>query len=229
MARPKGSKNKPKAQPPAKAKAKPKPPAKAEPPDWLRKAMAPTKTPQKRGPRPTRVKEKAQTLAKAKRGKKPMATKPFYDPLDDPDLKAGTKDEALITPAPPKPDQSLPGNPIKPGKPAPLPGGGVAPEGKAGEPAPEQQFDEVQSGADIPDENIQMLIAGTLGGSGDNHASAKRIVERMHQANWTITKALDEGIGDTRSKAGKGKTDTSIKPDDRKAKEDDEDAKRAKY
>jgi hypothetical protein len=59
--------------------------------------------------------------------------------------------------------------------------------------APEQQSDEVQSGAEIPDENIQALIAGTLGGSGDHHAAARRIVERMHDARWVTTKALDEG------------------------------------
>jgi hypothetical protein len=173
------------------------------------------------GPKPRALKEKFQQQAKAKKGRKPMANKPHYDPMDDPDLRA--KDEALITPAPPKPDQTLPGNPIKPGKPAPLPGGGVAPEAKAGEPEPEQQFDEVQSGADIPDENIQMLIAGTLGGSGDHHAAAKRIVERMHQAEWVVTKALDEGIGDTRAKGRK--PNASIKPDERK---DDDDAKHAK-
>ena len=218
MSRPKGSKNKPKNKPPAKAKAKPKPPQKADPPDWLRKAMAPTKTPQKRGPKPKALKEKFQATAKTKRGKKPMANitkdQPLYDPEKDRDLRV--EDKALITPAP-KPDQTLPGNPIKPGKPAPLPGGGVLPEGKAGEPEPEQQFDEVQSGAEIPDENIQTLIAGTLGGSGDNHASAKRIVERMKEAQWVVTKALDAGTGDTLSAKGrKGKTDASIRPDDRK-------------
>src|SRR4029077_18876853 len=57
-----------------------------------------------------------------------------------------------------KPDQSLPGNPIKPGKPAPLPGGGVRPDNALPE-VPEEapKFDEVQSGAEIPDENLQML------------------------------------------------------------------------
>jgi len=216
-----------------KQKAKDKKPAKATKavakkaettPDWLRKAMA---IPPKRKGRPpgskNRPKIEPQTL---KRGKKPMANigkdqTPLYDPEKDPDFRA--KDEALITPAPPKPDQALPGNPIKPGKPAPLPGGGVLPEKKhkgtvlveEREPEPEHQFDEVQSGAEIPDENLQALIAGTMGGSGDNHAMAKRIVERMHQANWTNpTKALDEGTGDTRSKALK--PNASIKPNDRK-------------
>lgn len=243
MGRPKGSKNKPKAQPPAKAGKVGKVgkvATKAEPPDWLRKAMTPAKTPQKRGPKPKALKEKFQQQAKAKRGKTPMANKPHYDPMDDPDLRA--KDDALITPAPPKPDQALPGNPIKPGKPAPLPGGGVAPEAKAAEPAPEQQFDEVQSGAEIPYENAETLIAGTLGGSGDAHANAQRILLRFEEALWVISKALDAGIGDTRSKnakrhaswkprpedlkkddqkdadavKGKGKTDASIRPDDRK-------------
>jgi len=130
----------------------------------------------------------------------PLPTDPGYG---KPDIAAG------------RPDQSLPGNPIKPGKPAPLPGGGVRPDNALPEePEAAPRFDEVQSGAEIPDENMQMLIAGTLGGSGDHHAAAKRIVERMHQANWTTTKALDEGIGDTRAKGRK--PNASVRPDDRK-------------
>ena len=93
MGRPKGSRNKPNK---AQAKAKAKPPQKADPPDWLRKAMQPAKTPQKRGPRPAAVKEKAQTLAKAKRGKRTMANKPHYDAMDDPDLRAGERSDAPI-------------------------------------------------------------------------------------------------------------------------------------
>ena len=115
-----------------------------------------------------------------------------------------------------RPDQSLPGNPIKPGKPAPLPGGGVRPDNALPE-VPEEapKFDEVQSGAEIPDENMQMLIAGTMGGGGDHHAMAKRIVERMKEAKWVTTKAADAGSGDT----AKGKS---------KAKGKDEDAADAK-
>jgi hypothetical protein len=83
------------------------------------------------------------------------------------------------------------------------------------EPEAAPKFDEVQAGAVIPDENIQMLIAGTMGGSGDHHAMAKRIVERMKEAKWVTTKAADAGSGDTRKSKAKGK-------------DDDEDAKRAK-
>ena len=64
------------------------------------------------------------------------------------------------------------------------------------EPAP--KFDEVQSGAEIPPENAEILIAGTLGGCGDHHAQARRILERFVEANWTISKGLDEGTGDTK-------------------------------
>lgn len=205
MAKAKAKQPKLKAKDKKPAKAAKSPAKKAEAAfDWLRRVAVP---PKPKG-RPLGSKNKPRIepqQAKAKRGKKPMANigkdQPLYDPEKDRDLRA--KDEAL------------PGNPIKPGKPAPLPGGGVLPEGKAGEPEPEQQFDEVQSGAEIPDENIQMLIAGTLGGSGDNHASAKRIVERMHQANWTVSKALDAGSGDTLSARGR-KPNASTRPDDRK-------------
>jgi len=208
MARPKGSKNKPKdkkveAKPKAKAKAKVKPPQKAEPPDWLRKAMAPTRTRQKRGPRTAAVKEKAQTLAKAKRrGRKPMATnKPLYDPMDDPDLRAPDPKDVKL-------DQSLP---PKQHKPTPL----VAEV----EPEPAPLFDEVAAGEAIPYDNVEMLIAGTLGGSGDNHASAKHILGRFAEANWLITKG-DEGtpagrsIKSRKEADAKGKKET--KDEDRK-------------
>jgi hypothetical protein len=207
MGRPKGAKNKskgkaveakPKAK--AKAKAKAKPPTKAEPPDWLRKAMAPTKTPQKRGPRPKAVKEKAQALAKAKRGRKPMATnKPLYDPMDDPDLRAPDPKDVKL-------DQSLP---PKQHKPTPLV--------EEAEPEPAPLFDEVAAGEAIPYDNAEMLIAGTLGGSGDHHASAKHILGRFAEANWLITKG-DEGtpagksIKARKDADAKGKT----KDDDRK-------------
>jgi hypothetical protein len=130
-----------------------------------------------------------------------MATKPLYDPLDDPDLKA--KDEALITP-PPKQHK---GTPL------------VAER----EVEPEQQFDEVQSGAVIPDENMQALIAGTMGGSGDHHAMAKRIVERMKEAKWVTSKALDEGNID--ALGSKRKPNASIKPDDKKDERKDDERK----
>jgi hypothetical protein len=206
--------------------------------------MQPAKTPQKRGPKPKALKEKFQQQAKAKRGKKPMANKPHYDPMDDPDLRAGDAKgdapgwESPIKPpdtslkpgnqlpgapdntlpgAGGKPDQSLPGNPIKPGKPAPLPGGGVRPDNALPEqPEEAPKYDEVASGEVIPAENAQMLIAGTLGGSGDNHASAKRILARFEEAGWEVRKALDEGTGDTR----KGKSKAKGKD------EDEADAKR---
>jgi len=117
-----------------------------------------------------------------------------------------------------KPDQSLPGHPTKPGKPAPLPGGGVRPDNALPE-VPEEapKYDEVQSGAVIPDENMQMLIAGTMGGGGDHHAMAKRIVERMKEAKWVTTKAADAGSGDTAKAKGKakGKDDDERKDDKR--------------
>ena len=171
-----------------------------------------------------------------------MATKP-YDPTDDPDLKAGEKGDAPgwespikppggivkppLLPTDPgygkpaidaglRPDQSLPEHPTKPGKPAPLPGGGVRPDNALPE-VPEEapKFDEVQSGAVIPDENLQMLIAGTMGGSGDHHAMAKRVVERMKEVKWVTSKAADAGTGDT------AKAKKSAKKD-----EDEADAKR---
>jgi hypothetical protein len=121
-----------------------------------------------------------------------------------------------------RPSQGLPGAPgtkpvdPRPGKPAPLPGGGVRPDNALPEePEAAPRFDEVQSGAPIPDENMQMLIAGTMGGSGDHHAMAKRIVERMKEAKWVTNKAADEGNIDALSAKGR-KPNASIKPDDRK-------------
>ena len=118
---------------------------------------------------------------------------PVYDPEKDPDLKAAEKTRQQLKEE--RDREALPAEEQVKLKGTPL----VV----YAEPEPAPTFDEVQSGADIPDENIEALIAGTLGGSGDNHASAKRIVERMHEAKWTVTKALDEGIGDTRAKKGK--------------------------
>jgi hypothetical protein len=209
-------------------------------PDWLRKAMTKPVTPSKPKGRPPGSKNKPkiepQTL---KRGKKPMAMKPHYDPLDDPDLRADAKgDVPIVDPKPPggydkpgnqlpgapdntlpgaggKPDQSLPEHPTKPGKPAPLPGGGVRPDNALPEPEEPASFDEVQSGAVIPDENMQALIAGTMGGGGDHHAMAKRIVERMKEAKWVTHKAADEGNIDALSAKGR-KPNASIKPDERK-------------
>jgi hypothetical protein len=260
MARPKGSKNKPKDKPPAKAKAKVKPPAKAEPPDWLRKAMA---VPPRRKGRPPGTKNNRPKIepqqAKAKRGKKPMATKPHYDPLDDPDLRAGDAkgDAPIVDPKPPggylpdnkpgnqlpgtpdntlpggsgKPDQSLPGNPIKPGKPAPLPGGGVAPDNALPEePEPEPLFDEVAAGEAIPPENAQALIGGTLGGGGDHHADAKRILERMaNEANWLLVKGPDDTPAGKALKAKREAREKAEKEAE-KARKDakDKDAKGAK-
>jgi len=215
-----------------KQKAKDKKPAKATKavakkaatPDWLRKAMA---IPPKHKGRPPGSKNRPKIepqQAQAKRGKKPMATKPHYDPLDDPDLRADTKGDApgwespikppdtslkpgnALPGSPARPDNALPEHPTKPGKPAPLPGGGVRPDNALPEePEAETKFDEVQSGAVIPDENMQMLIDGTMGGSGDHHAMAKRIVERMKEAKWVTSKAADAGSGDTRKSKAKGK------------------------
>jgi len=111
-----------------------------------------------------------------------MAIKPHYDPLDDPDLKAGEKGDApgwespikppdtslkpgnALPGAPARPDNALPEHPTKPGKPAPLPGGGVRPDNVLPEePEPEQTYDEVAAGEAIPPENAQALIAGTIG------------------------------------------------------------------
>ena len=212
MARPKGSKNKPKAKPPAKAKAKVKPPAKAEPPDWLRKAMAPTKTRQKRGPRPTAVKEKAQTLAKAKRGKKPMAVnKPIYDPMDDPDLRAPDAANPTL-------DQSLPPKPSK-GTPLVL----------APEPEPTPLFDEVLAGEAIPYDNAEMLIAGTLGGGGDHHADAKRILGRMVEANWLLTKGTEGSAAGMAIKARKEADAKRAKETEARARKEGDDPGRDEW
>jgi hypothetical protein len=211
-------KPKPKAKP-AKALAKKSPNKSQDPsPDWLRKAMHTAPKPKGRPPGSKNKPKTPQT--QAKKGRKPMAIKPHYDPTDDPDLRAGTKGDApVIDPKPPgyrppdysieAPDQSLPENPVRPGQPLPLPGGGVRPDNALPEPEEEApKYDEVASGEVIPPENAQMLIAGTLGGSGDNHASAKRILERFTEAGWELRKALDADTGDTkRAKGKKGKED----------------------
>lgn len=191
---------------PAKANTKAKPPQKTEMPDWLRKAMA---IPPKRKGRPPGTKntrtEPSPQQAKAKRGKNSMANKPLYDPLDDPDMRAGAKGEAPGWESPIKPpntglgpDNTLPGGGAGTKPVQPRPGGGTAPDNTLPEPEGPASFDEVASGEIIPAENAQMLIAGTLGGSGDNHASAKRILERFVEAGWELRKALDAGTGDTR-------------------------------
>jgi hypothetical protein len=145
-------------------------------PDWLRKAMA---VPPKRKGRPpgsrNRPKIEPQQV-QAKRGRKPMATsKPLYDPMDDPDLRAPDPKDVKL-------DQSLP--PPKQHGPTPLV--------LEAEPEPAPLFDEVAAGEAIPYDNAEMLIAGTLGGSGDNHASAKHILGRFAEANWLITKGTDD-------------------------------------
>jgi hypothetical protein len=71
------------------------------------------------------------------------------------------------------------------------------------EPEPAPLFDEVASGEVIPEENALALIGDTLGGSGDNHASARLVLQRFEEAGWEIRKALDAGSGDTRKRKGK--------------------------
>jgi len=144
-----------------------------------------------------------------------LPTDPIFKPpgyIDPPKPGIGDKLKPGIDNSlpgrPSRPDQSLPEHPTKPGKPAPLPGGGVRPDNALPEePEEAPQYDEAASGEVIPAENAQMLIAGTLGGSGDNHASAKRILARFEEAGWEVRKALDAGTGDTRRKAKKGKED----------------------
>ena len=187
MGRPKGSKNKPKTAPPkAKAKAKARTPTKAEPPDWLRKAMA-VKTPTKPkvGRKPNALKEKFKAIAtKGRRHMTISKDKPLADPMDDPDFRAG------IEHLPAEEQVKVPEEQRQRTK------GTKLTEERVEEPAP--KFDEVQAGAEIPPENAEILIAGTLGGSGDHHAMARRILERFVEANWTINKGLDEGTGDTK-------------------------------
>jgi hypothetical protein len=214
MARPKGSKNKPKAQPPAKAKAKPKPPAKAEPPDWLRKAMA---VPPRRKGRPPGTKNNRPKIepqqAKAKRGKKPMAVnKPIYDPMDDPDLRAPDAANPTL-------DQSIP--PKQPFKGTPLV--------LEAEPEPAPLYDEVAAGEAIPYDNAEMLIAGTLGGGGDHHADAKRILGRMVEANWLITKGTEGSAAGMAIKARKEAEAKRAKEAEAKAKKEGDDPGRDEW
>jgi len=204
MSRPKGSKNKLKLAPlhvweaKAKAKAKRKSPTRVSkpdtPPDWLRKAMA-VKTPTKPkvGRKPNALKEKFKAIATKARRKKMTISKdkPLPDPLGDPDF------HAKVDRLPAEEQVKIPEDQRQQAK------GTKLTEEQEPEPAP--TFDEVQSGAEIPFENAETLIAGTLGGSGDNHASAKRILERFVEDNWVINKGLDAGTGDTRRKGREAK------------------------
>jgi hypothetical protein len=136
------------------------------------------------------------------------ANKPLYDPMDDPDLRAPDPKDVKL-------DQSLP---PKQHKPTPL----VAEV----EPEPAPLFDEVAAGEAIPYDNIEMLIAGTLGGSGDNHASAKHILGRFAEANWLITKG-DEGTPAGKSIKARKQADAKGRKDadkDHKATKEGDDA-----
>ena len=224
MGRPKGSTNKPKAAPPkAKAKAKRKAPTRVSkpdtPPDWLRKAMAvsaPTKPKVGRKPNALKAKFKAIT-AKARRGKTMTISKdkPLADPLNDPDFRAGSKYEQL----PAEEQVKIPEEKRTKGT--------KLTEEQEPEPAP--LFDEVAAGAEVPWENVQALIAGTLGGGGDDHASADAIVRRMQDdANWVINKGADGTPAGMAIKARKEAEDKRRKEAAKVAKGKDEDAKRAK-
>jgi hypothetical protein len=213
MGRPKGSRNKPKGkvEVKAKAKAKAKPSVKAEPPDWLRKAM--TIPPKRKGRPPgtknNRPKTEPQTL---KRGRKPMAVnKPIYDPMDDPDLRAADAANPTL-------DQSLPPKPSK-GTPLVL------------EPAPEPAplYDEVLAGEAIPYDNAEMLIAGTLGGGGDHHADAKRILGRMVEANWLLTKGTEGSAAGMAIKARKEADAKRAKETEAKARKEGDDPGRDEW
>jgi hypothetical protein len=95
----------------------------------------------------------------------------------------------------------------------------VRPDNALPEPEEPESLDgETPSGEVIPADYAQMLIAGTLGGSGDNHASAKRILQRFEEAGWEVRKALDAGTGDqakAKKAAKKGKDDDERKDDKR--------------
>ena len=119
--------------------------------------------------------------------------KSFYDPMDDPDLRAPDPKDVTL-------DQSLP---PKQHKPTPL----VV----EAEPEPAPLFDEVAAGEAIPYDNVEMLIAGTLGGSGDNHASAKHILGRFAEANWLITKGAEDTPAGRSIKARKKTEDGGYK------------------
>ena len=131
------------------------------------------------------------------------ANKPLYDPMDDPDLRAPDPKDVTL-------DQSLPPKQPKQHGPTPLV--------LEAEPEPSPVYDEVEAGEAIPYDNAEMLIAGTLGGSGDNHASAKHILGRFVEANWLITK----GTEDTPA----GKAIKARKEADAKAGKKDEDKDR---
>jgi hypothetical protein len=213
MGRPKGSKNKPRGKKvEAKAKVKAKPPQKADPPDWLRKAM--TIPPRRKGRPPgtknNRPKTEPQTL---KRGKKPMAVnKPIYDPMDDPDLRAADAANPTL-------DQSLP--PPKPSKGTPLV--------LEAEPEPAPLYDEVAAGEAIPYDNAEMLIAGTLGGGGDHHADAKRILGRMVEANWLLTKGTEGSAAGMAIKSRKEAEAKRAKETEARAKKESDDPGRDEW
>ena len=136
------------------------------------------------------------------------ANKPLYDPMDDPDLRAPDPKDVTL-------DQSLP---PKQHKPTPL----VAEV----EPEPAPLFDEVAAGEAIPYANAEMLIAGTLGGGGDQHVEAKRILGRFVEANWLITKGAEDTPAGKANKARK-EADAKAKKDadkDRKATKEGDDA-----
>jgi hypothetical protein len=183
-----------KAQNRAKAKAKVRP-GKADPPDWLRKAMA-VKTPAKPkvGRKPNAVKEKFEAT-KAKRGRKSMANvskdKPLPDPTDDPDFRAGTKGDLPSGPDIKPPgilDPKPPSGPVDPGY--DKPGGALDPNApKPGQlPGRRRPLAGAKSErGEIDDDKVANVIADTLGGSGDQHARAEQILRRFEEAGWIIT------------------------------------------
>jgi hypothetical protein len=157
---------------PTKAKSKTKAPAKAEPPDWLRKAMAVKPTKPKVGRKPDAIKAKFKAITAKARRKKMIISKdkPLPDPTLDPDF--GAAEEQVKIPE----EQRTKGTKLT----------------EEPEPEVEPLYDEVAAGEEIPAENAEAFIAGTLGGTGDHHASAKRILERMaNEANWVINKGAD--------------------------------------
>jgi hypothetical protein len=218
MSRPKGSKNKLKgkaveAKPKAKAKAKAKPPQKADPPDWLRKAMTIPPRGKGRPPGTKNNRPKTEPPQQTKRGKKLMAVnKPIYDPMDDPDLRAPDAANPTL-------DQSLP--PPKSSKGTPLVLETVP------EPAP--LYDEVAAGEAIPYDNAEMLIAGTLGGGGDHHADAKRILGRMVEANWLLTKGTEGSAAGMAIKARKEAEAKRAKEAEAKARKEGDDPGRDEW
>ena len=133
------------------------------------------------------------------------ANKPLYDPMDDPDLRAPDPKDVKL-------DQSLP---PKQHKPTPL----VAEV----EPEPAPLFDEVAAGEAIPYDNVEMLIAGTLGGGGDQHVEAKRILGRFVEANWLITKG-DEGTPAGKANRARKEANAKAADKDHKAAKEGDDA-----